>query len=192
MPSQLESSPPLAPLSPPIVSLDDSLNMEDVETDHNGNMDLSITSNNTLTNETPKTVIKRPRNKDFSKFNRSNRKSKNCAIFYYKHVDTDTEQTNRKLAENGDEAFVSSEPTSDEEQWDYSSAKIDEDQNEDELNGNLLLDEDLQLSRRLSFGDNLDFVNYEEDELMDIVKVAPPTHAPKVIIFMSSHFIGTV
>lgn len=28
---------------------------------------------------------------DASKFNRSNRKSKNCAIFYFKHLDTDTE-----------------------------------------------------------------------------------------------------
>ncbi|XP_052847060.1 klarsicht protein isoform X5 [Drosophila gunungcola] len=31
---------------------------------------------------------------DTSKFNRSNRKSKNCAIFYFKHLDTDNEQGN--------------------------------------------------------------------------------------------------
>lgn len=39
------------------------------------------------------TIVKRPNKKiDISKFNRSNRKSKNCAIFYFKHLDTDTEQ----------------------------------------------------------------------------------------------------
>ncbi|XP_034133640.1 uncharacterized protein LOC117587205 isoform X2 [Drosophila guanche] len=33
------------------------------------------------------------RHNDTSKFNRSNRKSKNCAIFYFKHLDTDNEQS---------------------------------------------------------------------------------------------------
>jgi hypothetical protein len=47
------------------------------EPDRNGNL-------------SPETALNRPRNKDFSKFNRSNRKSKNCATFYYKHVDTDS------------------------------------------------------------------------------------------------------
>lgn len=36
-------------------------------------------------------AIKRTRQPDASKFNRSNRKSKNCAIFYFKHLDTDGE-----------------------------------------------------------------------------------------------------
>ncbi|XP_058056763.1 klarsicht protein [Anopheles bellator] len=34
---------------------------------------------------------KRSKVSDSSKFNRSNRKSKNCAIFYFKHLDTDSE-----------------------------------------------------------------------------------------------------
>lgn len=55
--------------------------------------------------------------KDFSKFNRSNRKSKNCAIFYYKHIDTDIDQI--KGDENNDsEPSVSS--SGDEEVWEYS------------------------------------------------------------------------
>lgn len=68
------------------------------------------------------TVIKRPRPKDFSKFHRSNRKSKNCAIFYYKHVDTDTDQLNE---ENGlDQPLVSSE-NSEEEIWEFTDTSND-------------------------------------------------------------------
>lgn len=39
--------------------------------------------------KTQKGAIKRTRQPDASKFNRSNRKSKNCATFYFKHSDTD-------------------------------------------------------------------------------------------------------
>lgn len=68
------------------------------------------------------TVVKRQ--KDFSKFNRSNRKSKNCAIFYYKHIDTDNDQI-KADGGNGSEPTVSS--SSDEEEiWEYSSPNHDE------------------------------------------------------------------
>jgi hypothetical protein len=64
------------------------------------------------------TVAKRQ--KDFSKFNRSNRKSKNCAIFYYKHIDTDNDQI-----KTGEEKEDDSQPTvsssEEEEIWEYSS-----------------------------------------------------------------------
>ncbi|KAG5682168.1 hypothetical protein PVAND_011538 [Polypedilum vanderplanki] len=66
-------------------------------------------------NTSPKitTVVKKY--KDFSKFNRSNRKSKNCAIFYYKHIDTDNDQkTDNELP------IVSSE-ASEEELWEYAN-----------------------------------------------------------------------
>ena len=73
--------------------------------------------------ETPKgTVIKRPRPKDFSKFHRSNRKSKNCAIFYYKHVDTDTDQLN---GENEAEKPLVSSEASEEEVWEYTDTSND-------------------------------------------------------------------
>lgn len=40
-------------------------------------------------NKCPQAATKRTRQPDASKFNRSNRKSKNCATFYFKHSDTD-------------------------------------------------------------------------------------------------------
>lgn len=71
------------------------------------------------------TVIKR--SKDISKFNRSNRKSKNCAIFYYKHIDTDNDQIND---DKGTEATVSTDDPSEEEEeeevWEYANARDDE------------------------------------------------------------------
>jgi hypothetical protein len=73
--------------------------------------------------ETPQgTVIKRVRPKDFSKFHRSNRKSKNCAIFYYKHVDTDTDQLND--GSSNEKPMVSSE-ASEEEIWEYTDTSND-------------------------------------------------------------------
>lgn len=66
-------------------------------------------------------VIKRVRPKDFSKFHRSNRKSKNCAIFYYKHVDTDTDQLNGDSCEK---PLVSSE-ASEEEVWEFTDTSND-------------------------------------------------------------------
>jgi hypothetical protein len=70
--------------------------------------------------ENTQTVIKRPRPKDFSKFHRSNRKSKNCAIFYYKHVDTDTDQL-----ENGAEKPLVSSENSEEEIWEFTDTSND-------------------------------------------------------------------
>lgn len=49
----------------------------------------STASVNPLNNASPQGATKRTRQPDASKFNRSNRKSKNCATFYFKHSDTD-------------------------------------------------------------------------------------------------------
>lgn len=68
--------------------------------------------------ETPK-VNRRP--KDFSKFNRSNRKSKNCAIFYYKHIDTDNDQLNNDDNDDGKESEPTTVSSEDEEVWEYSN-----------------------------------------------------------------------
>lgn len=74
--------------------------------------------------ETPKgTVIKRIRPKDFSKFHRSNRKSKNCAIFYFKHDDTDNDQANGN--DNEPEKPLDSSEASEEEVWEYSNTSND-------------------------------------------------------------------
>lgn len=64
---------------------------------------------------TPKVTVVR-RSKDISKFNRSNRKSKNCAIFYYKHIDSDNDQMTN---DNENEHLVSE--TSEEEIWEYAN-----------------------------------------------------------------------
>lgn len=73
--------------------------------------------------ETPKgTVIKRIRPKDFSKFHRSNRKSKNCAIFYFKHDDTDTDQVNGENEGFEAEKPLDSSEGSEEEIWEFSNS----------------------------------------------------------------------
>jgi hypothetical protein len=75
--------------------------------------------------ETPKgTVIKRIRPKDFSKFHRSNRKSKNCAIFYFKHDDTDNDQINNgsNNVEYEAEKPLDSSEGSEEEIWEFSNS----------------------------------------------------------------------
>ncbi|XP_070493132.1 klarsicht protein isoform X2 [Chironomus tepperi] len=79
---------------------------------------------------TPKVVR---RSKDISKFNRSNRKSKNCAIFYYKHVDTDNDQ----VTNNENEQNLASE-TSEEEIWEYAnqSPQVMENQEETMIKSN--------------------------------------------------------
>lgn len=59
--------------------------------------------------------------KDFSKFNRSNRKSKNCAIFYYKHKENDEPST--VSSEDDDDDDVEDEDEEDEEEvWEYSNS----------------------------------------------------------------------
>lgn len=72
-------------------------------------------SSNSFASPENATVVKKF--KDFSKFNRSNRKSKNCAIFYYKHVDTDNDQKT-----DNERPIVSSEASEEEELWEYANA----------------------------------------------------------------------
>lgn len=57
---------------------------------------------------------KRQRMPDVSKFNRSNRKSKNCATFYFKHSDTDGETRDWSTP-----ASESINATSEEDEWVY-------------------------------------------------------------------------
>lgn len=63
-----------------------------------------------------RTPQKRLRSVDSSKFNRSARKSKNCATFYFKHLDTDGEnQIGGGLSSQNDEDGLSEEPLSNDE-----------------------------------------------------------------------------
>ncbi|XP_072933500.1 uncharacterized protein klar isoform X2 [Epargyreus clarus] len=68
--------------------------------------------------KTPPTVVKRKKPVDTSKFNQSDRKSKNCATFYFRHHDTDSD---RQMIETDEK----SQEESSEEEWTYvGGAKI--------------------------------------------------------------------
>lgn len=62
--------------------------------------------------KTPPTVTKRKKPIDTSKFNQTDRKSKNCATFYFRHHDTDSD---RQMIETDEK----SQEESSEEEWTY-------------------------------------------------------------------------
>lgn len=62
--------------------------------------------------KTPPTVVKRKKPVNTSKFNQSDRKSKNCATFYFRHHDTDSD---RQVIETDEK----SQEESSEEEWTY-------------------------------------------------------------------------
>ncbi|KPI98769.1 hypothetical protein RR46_10087 [Papilio xuthus] len=62
--------------------------------------------------KTPPTVVKRKKPVDTSKFNQTDRKSKNCATFYFRHHDTDSD--GRQMIETDEKSQESSE-----EEWTY-------------------------------------------------------------------------
>lgn len=118
----------------------------------NTELDLSmLTTSSTSLNYSPKiidSVVKRPKKVDISKFNRSNRKSKNCAIFYFKHSDTDGEPRGLSSSQ-GSEAFKSEGPSSEEDEWIFTD-RTKEEEDEDVLDGIFELKNDLTLD----FGDD--------------------------------------
>lgn len=79
-------------------------------------MDTSISVGIEEKMKTPPTVIKRKKPVDSSKFNQSNRKSKNCATFYFRHHDTDSD---RQMIETDEK---SQEESSEEDEWTYVGA----------------------------------------------------------------------
>lgn len=83
-------------------------------------------------------VLKRPRKGDIIKFNRSNRKSKNCGEFYFKHSDTEPETGNTNMNNGNDWSSqdANSEIYSEDDQWVYS--------NGNEINGNNELSEEVE------------------------------------------------
>ena len=81
-----------------------------------------------------RTPQKRLRSVDSSKFNRSARKSKNCATFYFKHLDTDGEnQINggfssqddyELMTEEQEVESVDGEEEEEEDEWMYTNNKL--------------------------------------------------------------------
>ncbi|XP_011183762.2 klarsicht protein isoform X1 [Zeugodacus cucurbitae] len=65
---------------------------------------IAIISPNSHNNKSPTVLRKRQsqHHTDISKFNRSNRKSKNCAVFYFKHLDTDNETNCSSVGDGAD------------------------------------------------------------------------------------------
>ncbi|XP_032456346.1 uncharacterized protein LOC100679702 isoform X2 [Nasonia vitripennis] len=61
-------------------------------------------------------------------FNTSNRKSKNCATFYFKHMDTDSE-ADSNVSSNGAAHQHPAIDESSEEEWTYTSSRMDVQQN---------------------------------------------------------------
>lgn len=113
--------------------------------DHNGNPIMETMDNSELilsntinisgspnkSNSLPTTPSKqnRQRKHDATKFNNSNRESKNCATFYFKHPDTEPETGNTQNSCNDwSSQDANSEVYSEDDQWVYS--------NGNDVNGN--------------------------------------------------------
>ncbi|XP_039435434.1 klarsicht protein isoform X2 [Culex pipiens pallens] len=66
---------------------------------------------------------KRTKLNDLSKFNRSTRKSKNCATFYFKHLDTDSELNKDSSEQAKSEESTSSSSSSEGDEWVYNDGQ---------------------------------------------------------------------
>lgn len=100
-------------------------------------------------------TLKRPRKQDSTKFNRSNRESKNCGIFYFKHSDTEPE-TGSGNNNGNDSSQDASEIYSEDDQWFYSNGQDQNGNSSAEIEGNL--------------GDLSMAVNYDESIFIDTVE----------------------
>lgn len=80
---------------------------------------------------------------------RSNRKSKNCATFYFKHMDTDSEVSDSSGAR---QILLQPADESSEEEWTYASARSNTD-----------LQAKNSVKVRLNFDSDTDMKNEEED-----------------------------
>lgn len=123
----------------------------------------------------PVTVIKRPRKPiDLSKFNRSNRKSKNCATFYFKHHDTDSD---RQMVSGASGTEDKSQEETSEEEWTYTvCAKNGSPENSDIMTSSFeqqseLSNDDLSKNKqnariKLDF-ENSNMTKYETDDVLN-------------------------
>uniref|UniRef100_A0A182P2S4 KASH domain-containing protein n=1 Tax=Anopheles epiroticus TaxID=199890 RepID=A0A182P2S4_9DIPT len=114
--------------------------------EHNSNERNGVGKGSSLSNVKSSSPIgssgkqKRSKVSDTSKFNRSNRKSKNCATFYFKHLDTDSElnkdSSERTKSDESSPGTSSPSASSSEgdDEWVYNNgAEEEEEVDEDEL-----------------------------------------------------------
>uniref|UniRef100_A0ABD2X2Q3 KASH domain-containing protein n=1 Tax=Trichogramma kaykai TaxID=54128 RepID=A0ABD2X2Q3_9HYME len=121
-------------------------------------------SNDMITsNDSPKRRRTEPDTQD-GLFNTSNRKSKNCATFYFKHMDTDSEADSNAVSEDDNQQVLQpSADDSSEEEWTYTSGKVgdvhqhmedntksngNDGDNADEINGKLESSDDFNRVKR--------------------------------------------
>ncbi|XP_026331447.1 uncharacterized protein LOC113238815 isoform X2 [Hyposmocoma kahamanoa] len=98
------SAPPTDQTVPTTVDQLDGPNAHDSPKHENSNVEDKI--------KTPPSVTQRKKPVDTSKFNQTDRKSKNCATFYFRHHDTDSD---RQMIETDEK----SQEESSEEEWTY-------------------------------------------------------------------------
>lgn len=111
---------------------------------------------------------KRPKNP--AKFNRSNRKSKNCGTFYFKHADTDNEGNIVTTTDAGDTG-------TEDEQWIFTTTgNVDEENNPEEEEDEIEMDGDgvPKFKRHLSFTDD-GVIESSTETHSNLVEVATST-----------------
>ncbi|XP_063696240.1 klarsicht protein [Culicoides brevitarsis] len=160
---------------------------KDINTTETDNIDISIGQSTTtsVTHTTtvsspqfdsPKlcTVKKRPKKTDpAAKFNRSNRKSKNCGTFYFKHADTDNEgnHTNVTTTDGGEETGT------EDEQWIFTTGEVDDENNPIDEDDEQEQNEEKKIpnfKRHLSFTDDGIIESHSETH-SNLVEVATST-----------------
>ncbi|XP_076378374.1 uncharacterized protein LOC117222485 isoform X3 [Megalopta genalis] len=106
-----EDEEDVMPPTPDTVPMTNSTAIEDSCDQIDGNPGSVEQSNGSLADNEP--VKRRRKTEEIASFNTSDRKSKNCATFYFRHLDTDSEQ-------NEESAIVAED--SSEEEWTYTAS----------------------------------------------------------------------
>lgn len=123
--------------------------------------------------------VKRQRKVDATKFNRSNRESKNCGTFYFKHSDTEPETGSAKHD-------WSSQATSEicsEEEWEYSKGS---DVNGNTSNGNASNENTSNSNEDMVDNENLADISIQvnpNDTLVDTIDVVDSPFGKKEVRF---------
>lgn len=105
-----------------------------------GDSRLSTTGDDKV--NTPPTVIKRKKPVNTSKFNQTDRKSKHCATFYFRHHDTDSDMQKIETEKSQEE--------SSEEEWTYVNTKIDNEDATDIMTSSVEIQCELPLDDKMN------------------------------------------
>ena len=118
--------------------------------------------------KTPPTVVKRKKPVNTSKFNQSDRKSKNCATFYFRHHDTDSD---RQMIETDEK----SQSESSEEEWTYvDGPKIGNEDSTDLMTSSVEIQCELPLDQKIPSKPKL------ESSTPDLIRVDQTTRGKDI------------